>query len=299
MTICGACSGAAAELFIAKKCWVLVQMLTACFDGSGKDSPTHDFLVVAGFSSFAGVWDDFDSEWDRVLKSYGVPYFHAKEFAHSAKAFSEGWKGDETRRRAFLSSLFEVIQGCGLRKFGCILRLADFKDVLRRKGGVSELEGWLLIDAYAFAAINAVHDLNSFATREGVAKNVRYVFEKGDPESDRRQAFRGYKFSDPDFAWPRSHKDSKGAVHIPFLGLQAADWLAYEYYLDSNNLLNFEKPIRDRWPMQQFESLPGAVTLRYGGDLMRGTLVPAAEAFARVREATAQLEVIRAESKAL
>ena len=56
----------------------------------------------------------------------------------------------------------------------------------------------------------------------------------------------------------------QGFVHDPFIGLQAAGWVAYEYYLDSDRL--FYSDPSHRWALEQFEKLPGHIILNYYGD---------------------------------
>jgi hypothetical protein len=170
---------------------VFIQMLTCCFDAAGKEAEPHKILAVAGFASFADIWSEFETRWQDRLTQDGLPYFHAVEFAHSTGIFNNGWKGNETRRRSLQADLFNIIQSCGLRKFGAILVLDDFG---KSKQKIVEA-GHADIAAYAFAAMNAVEDFVAYAKGEGVVKNVRFVFEKGDPEDDLRKLFRekGYE----------------------------------------------------------------------------------------------------------
>jgi hypothetical protein len=48
-------------------------MLTACFDGAGK--PDKPVVLVAGFASFAAVWQEFDTGWSSVLEDFVIPIF--------------------------------------------------------------------------------------------------------------------------------------------------------------------------------------------------------------------------------
>jgi hypothetical protein len=232
-------------------------MLTVCFDGSGKENSKHKIVTVAGFASFAAVWSEFERQWQERLSKDGLLYFHAADFAHSLGQF-ESWKEDESRRRALLVDLFNIIQVHGLRKFGCILHLDSFSEVKKNRAGQPGIER---MEAFGFAAVKAVEAFYSFAKGEGVRANVRFVFEKGDPEDMLRSIFRARGFPDPDFAWNRPHADSKGIMHDPFIGLQAADWIAYEYYLDVQHLLY--SGASDRWALLQFASLPGNIRLIY------------------------------------
>ena len=79
-------------MFVAHK-------ITSYFDASSGQE--HPAVIVAGYISTVAQWKKFDKEWRKVLarREFDVPYFHMKEFAHSAEVF-KSWKGDEHRRVA-------------------------------------------------------------------------------------------------------------------------------------------------------------------------------------------------------
>lgn len=65
-------------------------------------------------------------------------------------------------------------------------------------------------------------------------------------------------YIEPDFTWKRPHTDRKGFTHDGFVGLQAAGWIAYEYYLDALHVPDFtlstssvEK--KGRWAFRQLK----------------------------------------------
>jgi hypothetical protein len=76
-------------------------------DASGNDDT--DLVVVAGFVPSAQKWLEFNKEWEVVMREFGVEYLHMREFAHSQGHFSEGWKGQEDKRKAFLDRMEQVI----------------------------------------------------------------------------------------------------------------------------------------------------------------------------------------------
>ncbi|HJZ12131.1 MAG TPA: hypothetical protein VJ521_08270 [Acidobacteriota bacterium] len=267
-------------------------MLTACFDAAPKESKQYKVLVVAGFASFAGIWKEFEERWTARLEQDCLDYFHAGEFAHSIGEFRNGWKENEPRRIALAGDLMEIIETCGLRKFGCAFRLDDFRNTQKR---IEKKTGVRTMDSFAFAGMSSVQDFHAYASGERIVGNLRYVFEKGDPEDALRRCFRSYGFSEPDFAWSKPHTDRKGFSHDPFLGLQAAGWIAYEYYLDFDRLLYGER-ITDRWALNKFEKIPGGLTIKSSGSLLpdieamnRGFVKSAA----RIIESVDRLEAIR------
>ena len=176
-----------------------------------------------------------------------------------------------------------IIQESGLRKFGTVLKLDDFKRSRDRR----KLES----DAFAYCAIDVVKACTAFAHTEGIRDNVRYVFEKGDPEDHLTKWFRECGYNDPHFAWSRPHTDDKGVE--PVLGLQAADWLAYEYYLDADRLLYHTST--DGWALKQFETVQGHIMLRY--ESVAPNLPDAKAIFESVMNATSRLSKIKEEAE--
>lgn len=227
-------------------------MLTICFDTAREKS--SEILVVAGFAGFAKVWSQFDIEWQARLVRDNLSEFHAGDFAHFSGDFVSGWKGNEPRRRALLHDLMDLIRGHGLTRFGCAVPLPIHN---RLDSTIKDR----FFDAYVHASLAAVDHFNHYA-RELRVECVRYVFEKGEREDGLRQRFREEGYNDPDFTWKKPHRTRKGFVDPGFLGLQAAGWIAYEYYLDMTKTLNLNMPLtkkqeEGRWAFQQFESLPG------------------------------------------
>jgi hypothetical protein len=82
-----------------------------CDAAGGKD---HGFIVVAGYLSTYEKWLAFNREWNILLGTVDLPYFHMKEFAQSRGPFAD-WKDDERgssrdtfcgRSRVLLSSKY-------------------------------------------------------------------------------------------------------------------------------------------------------------------------------------------------
>lgn len=246
-------------------------MLTGCFDGAGKEqdaSASTDVVVVAGFAGMAGAWSAFHEKWTARLLQDGLKTFHAVDFAQFRREFKKGWRDNEPRRRALTRDLMDIIIEHGLRKFGNITPLGAYRTI------DTKLRKTLLLDAYVMGAPCVAGDLNFYAIENGMGRNVRYVFEKGDSEDALRKRFRNDGFSDPDFTWKAPCIDRKGIEHDGFVGLQAADWLAYEYYLDAGRFVAGEP--RDRWAFTEFQKLTGhiglqlAVTAKLNEGILRG-----------------------------
>jgi hypothetical protein len=244
---------------VAPRRWqdVCVLMLTVCFDAGGKEH--HEVLVVAGFASVASVWTDFENQWQSRLEKDNLKYFHAGDFAQSNGQFKSGWKDNEPRRRKLSQDLMEIIQGCGLRKFGCVLEPKYFYQSMEPHKNIIFA---VRMKAFTLGAVVSADEFYNYAIGQGITRNLRCVFEKGDPEDALRAAFRGSGYTDPDFAWSKPHTDRKGVEHDPFLGLQAAGWIAYEYYLEA-------KHSRQRWAFNCFEDLIGHIKMVEPSESMR------------------------------
>lgn len=240
-------------------------MLTACFDASGKraDSPC---IVVAGFSTIASEWSAFEDKWAEALNRHQVSHFHAAPLARFAEPYNDWPKGErEDHRRALSEDLMRIIEDFALRKFGACILLSDIEQ-LRRQLVIQSGEEFM-IEPFVYAAISAVEDFHAYAKLQGITSNLRYVFDDGDPQDALRKVFDYCGFSPPDFMPDTAQKNRKGITRDPFLGLQAADWIAYEYYLNFNRLLSGEGKDEGRWAFKKFEGLRGSIGIRNYGFL--------------------------------
>jgi hypothetical protein len=276
-------------------------MMTACFDAAGKTEDKNTSVVlVAGFASISSVWFEFENKWSAVLADFDLPYFHAGDFANCKPPF-ERFTGDEPAKRAVVSRLLDVIGGCGLRKFGSVVRRKDFIQAKANLG----LETDSTVDPYVLCSRYAVDQLYIFAKSEGITSNIRCVFEKGDPEDRLRKHFKKHDFPDPDFMWSKVVY-KKGIRHDPFIGLQAAGWLTWEYYVDFCRMfgLSKQKFSQDgRFPIRVFEKMPGFLKVPFLSQPFLDVLKHSEDSFIKslgiVNVATGRLEAIRREREGL
>jgi hypothetical protein len=202
------------------------QMVVA-LDASGKED-IQPALAVAGFVSSASDWEEFAVKWKSRLEADGITYFHAAEFAQSVKEFVP-LKDDEQRRRKLLGELMNILKTHVYRKFGCIVVCKDFKGAVGQ-----DISSVFFPNAYVLAGIATVADVSLWARREQLKTPHRIVFEDGD--------------------------QGKGAL-AGFIPLQAADWLAYETFLDFKAARGFSKPRPIRWAAQEFSEMVGEVDI--------------------------------------
>jgi hypothetical protein len=152
-------------------------------------------------------------------------------------------------------------------------------------------------------ARSAVDDFIAFAKGEGQRDNIEYIFEKGDEEDTLRKHFRKHDFQDPVFRWskPVTHK---GITQQPFIGLQAAGWIVWEYYMSFSRYFGefFKRDPKGRWALQTFDNhreVRGEVKILYKSapmlDFMKQFEANFIDLSANVAEATRRLEAAKRE----
>jgi len=153
-------------------------MLRTAFDCS-KDR-FDKYFIMAGFVSSADEWTEFDPKWRARLALDGLPYFHMNPFAHCGthpqKPFDRTWIGKESRRRALISDLLDLISQHAWRKFGCILpadSLMLFSDIAREN---------FVPTLIATAGRLIWSDVEVWRRREKFQQPARMVFEDGDEQ---------------------------------------------------------------------------------------------------------------------
>jgi hypothetical protein len=189
-----------------------------------------------------------------------VPQFHAGDFAHSRRGF-ERFYGNEMERRALVSKLLDIIQRCGLRKFGAVIKK---NDVAKGKAAM-DLASDTTVDPYVFCCRSTLDDVYAFATNQGIGRQVRTIFEKGDSEDLLRKHLKKHALAEPEFAWSKKVVQ-KGTEQPRFVGLQAAGWVAWEYYVDFcrvAGLSDHEPTDKGRAAFQTFETIPGFLKIPF------------------------------------
>lgn len=203
----------------------------AYYDAGGTQNDQSGALTVAGLISTEAKWCRFEREWEAVLKNYGVPYFHMKEYAHSTNHYAS-WKGDHVKRAEFLDKLIRVTKRGILKAFSVSAMMQDFHRVNReycvaeRFGNDHPNSG-----AYCFAAVLCSTSIAKWVwEKKGVHAKIKHVFEKGDTgQGALVELMRGPMFNNA-----RSveflEKKSNDAEDIRYVReFEAADMIAWEH----------------------------------------------------------------------
>jgi hypothetical protein len=210
-------------------------MLSSYSDASGTVDSEYA-LVISGFVSTAEKWMRFEKQWNDILDSFEVPYFHMKEFAHSTKAF-KGWKGNDKKREAFIKRLVSCCITNVLRSFSCGIVLSDYMEVNLRYEYRERTGG-----PYAMCGRGYIADVQDWKkTSQYRDYPIEYVFADGDKEKGKLIThLETYHCPLPTFKNALPIKNDASA--IPIVPLQAGDLVAWEHNKFMIARLTSEKP---------------------------------------------------------
>jgi hypothetical protein len=237
---------------IQGRCWREVhQFMLASFDASGHESD-QPFMVVAGFVSSAGDWDDFSQKWLKRLGEDGLPYFHASRFRSSTGIF-DGWDTQEDRRRALARDLMDLVVSHSYRYFITAVKPLEFKQAF-----TEDERRTFNINSYALCGRYCVAELGRWVRGDDLVFSTErapdLVFEDGDIGKGKlRDLLVKHHYPEPQFLPGKVPLPTKVGIVPPFVPLQAADWLAYKSFQllkDGDSAL--ENQDKWRWPMRQF-----------------------------------------------
>lgn len=243
----------------------LVYMLTGYFDESG----THEqasVTTVAGFISTPERWDRFEMAWKLVLKEFGLTAFHMNECAHFNGEYAQ-FKNDEPGRKFLLAALATVIQKTCL--YGCAASvIRKDLDSINAGGHISfsftfdsrvESSKHIvgsdrLSTAYSLAAKACLALAGAWMKQEKKDPPLDAVFEAGCDFSKR-------------FTRELEHEEAPigalnqfGAISFGtkqrFIGLQAADFLAYEQCKYFTDCVKNSRAVGPRIPLLMLKSIP-------------------------------------------
>jgi hypothetical protein len=225
---------------------------TACFDASGDESNSQ-FLVAGGFLSSADDWINFSAAWNKRLGKDGLPYLHMREFAPKAPPFD---RLSESKRRALLSDLYDIIRANAYRKFVYVVQ----NNIMRTKLS-PHVKALYYFNSYVMAGRGAVAKVRMWMDSQKMASPLQLVFAKGDVgEGDLRRRLEEDGFPNLEFRYPID-KVINGISYPGFIPLQACDFLAYEFFkaVKSGGI--------ERWGGESFATMPGEMGIVTENDL--------------------------------
>lgn len=231
---------------------VTMGMFTTAFDAAGHESDQL-ILAVCGFVSSANHWISFSEKWKERLARDRITYFHAVEFAHSVKQF-EGWREQKARREALSADLMTLVKSHAYRKLGIVVTNKTFKDIV----SAETKEEWHL-NAYSLAGRTCAKQVGEWAKTERITSPIEYVFVEGDVGADKlskRMIEDGNPA--PHFRPKKDRVTPRGVLVPAFIPLQAADFLAYEVFLEVDRVKKSD-PHPPRWGLLEFDRMLGDI----------------------------------------
>jgi hypothetical protein len=206
-----------------------------CDAGGGKD---HGFIVVAGYLSTCERWNAFAGEWNRLLASFDVPYFHMKKFAQFKEPFdSARWK-DEERRARFLSNAAKIIVSNVEKSFASYVEFEIFDKV----NSLYHLDNAVGVP-YSLAGRTCVAKAS---LHRGSSSDATYIFDDGDAgRGELMRIMERDGYPSPIFR-PSRDRVKDGRLVRGIVPLQAADFAAYELrkiYKDDPT---------ESWPLEKY-----------------------------------------------
>jgi len=221
------------------------------YDESGTSADTPR-VAVAGLFSTEVQWHHFTRNWNETLAEFSVSMFHSREFTHSIGEYAK-WKDHKhdpvakIEREKFLRRLLSHIKLRVQTSFCTAVQMADYNQVnldypLREN-----------CSPYTLCARTCLIKARDWAKKRDIAdRRIIHVFEAGaeDQSQLKRQVERFSRVS-PEF------RKKFEADAVP---LQAADMLAYEYFLAARDVVAREiKSFEElRYPIRSLEEIPHA-----------------------------------------
>jgi len=197
-------------------------MISCYLDEAGGEE--EQFTVVCGWLSTEVQWEQFEIDWRLMLASYGLAYFHMKEFSQSTKIFKK-WKGSEGIRRRFIHDATEIIRS--RVQFGVLVY--THHEIFRTVNSRFQLAE-LLRSPYAIAGRGCVALVDKWRLVNAVQEKIEFVFEDGGPDKGGlvKAMDVARKLPAPIFEPGRDIRAKDGNVRNGVVQLQSADFLAYE-----------------------------------------------------------------------
>lgn len=196
----------------------------------GDESGTEDKsnVAVAGYLSTLGQWNQFKVLWQKALDKEGVEVFHRTDMEWPPHGEFRDW--DKKRLKNALRRAHSIIKHNTIKGIGQAIKVKAFQEVMPR--AIKETFG----GAYGWAVQHCAVVLGRWATEHN--HWITYIFESGANGRDEVDKALKSLYKDPRdreryriLDWGFADKRGPSAL----IGLQAADFIAYEAYKQTDN----------------------------------------------------------------
>lgn len=223
-------------------------MLSVYFDESYNQPTQKEFDIplvytIAGYLSTVEQWNAFQKEWNKALKSVGIPFFHMTDF-ESRFGFYEGWSNE--KRINFLQKLHNIIHKYVLKGFASTIALSEYNTLTDEQKSIFG-------DPHMCALISCMKHMVKVCDEFDFQEPISYVFEHSKFDGEISTLFKnmsdtdrkGYRAGSISFS-KKDESCRENNVHP----LQASDILAYEVMKQfanqkNNNKRKIRKSIRN------------------------------------------------------
>lgn len=136
---------------------------------SKSDTP---LLGVGGYLAHVDEWKNFEQEWDTLLKSYGLPYFHMTEFANLRYPYST-W--DEAKRDKFIQAVIKIINANVRKGVVWAIEPDAYMEVIKAKNLLDKD----IVRAYHICARKCIESVALWAIVAEHPYKVLHIFDQG------------------------------------------------------------------------------------------------------------------------
>jgi len=211
--------------------------------GHAGDDNQH-FCGMAGFLATSDSWTVLDRKWKQTLNRFRVDYMHMKEYAHSKGVFT-GWKGDESKRKAFYSELLSHLREIRAIPFGSIVSLDGYRKL-------SDEDKVLFTEPYLRSLADCVGI--PAARLEEMSPEIKYSVVFSEQAEFRHKASKVHELFRAMYRIGERMKYPSFDNMMDLVPLQAADMIAYELHREFGRQV-FSPEQKPRYGYPQFKRM--------------------------------------------
>ena len=203
-------------------------MIYGYLDETGHSSDeTQQFNGMAGLLAQKRDWERVEEKWKATLKTFGIPYFHMKDFAHF-RGFFVGWS--EQKRQQLLGKLWTHLESINPIPIGVIFDMDAYRSLPHQKRQQ-------LTEPYMLSCAAMLSLTGGMLESIGLKRRATIVFSE-------QVQFRQCAHEFYQYAVSRDAVVNKLIAPPQFgdmrdvIPLQAADIMAYEFYKECDRQVN-------------------------------------------------------------
>lgn len=210
------------------------------FKGYIDESYDQDFFVLSCTISAGDVWTKFETEWKRCLevknaqlKEQGrqvLSRYHATDCQGKYGEF-KGWSNDE--QVDFTKSLLAALELVPIHSSAYTLVLSDVRDSYAARYKTPMSVDMVLQAAYTLTVPFCMESIGSLLALHGDQSRITLFYDQCDHETMIHGAFNRYQRENTDHGHMYSTIAALNSREC--LPLQAADFIAYEFFKDRKN----------------------------------------------------------------